>query len=54
MLKSALAACASLCLALPASAQSPANFLATYDVTLEIEGSARPALTARWLSMIVL
>ena len=28
MLKSALAACASLCLALPASAQSPANFLA--------------------------
>jgi rare lipoprotein A len=28
MLKSALAACASLCLVLPAAAQSPANFLA--------------------------
>ena len=28
MLKSALAACASLCLAQPAAAQSPANFLA--------------------------
>lgn len=32
--------------------KSPGNFLAAYDVTLEIEGGARPALTAHWLTMI--
>ncbi len=33
--------------------KSPGQFLVTYDVTVEIEGEAKPALVARWLGMTV-
>ncbi|QBY05865.1 MaoC family dehydratase [Thalassotalea sp. HSM 43] len=32
----------------------PGQFLYTWDVTVEIEGEAKPALTAQWLTMTII